>query len=302
MLTPKSIDIVVYHAPCQDGTAAAFVADVYTKQNGLAPCKFIGIPATPPPIDFEIEGKNILYLDCAPTNEQVAELRLLAAGFLVLDHHKTNKDRLVGVEEAVFADEKSGVGMAWEYFFPGKEMPLFLAHIQDRDLWTWRLPQTRAFCEGFYSYCLGMADEGCAFGPFDKLFEDEYKGREFYNFLLNYGEINMEITKKKIAGIAAAAVKKLYKYNGHVVCAVNCSHDVASDLGSHILENYPVDFVVAWRYNHPTEEYFASLRSKGQMDVAAICKKFGGGGHKNAAGCSLKEHPSTVFGDEITSE
>jgi bifunctional oligoribonuclease and PAP phosphatase NrnA len=34
-------------------------------------------------------------------------------------------------------------------------------------------------------------------------------------------------------------------------------------------------------------QYKASMRSKGTVDVAAICSHFGGGGHKNAAGCVI---------------
>jgi phosphoesterase RecJ-like protein len=30
-----------------------------------------------------------------------------------------------------------------------------------------------------------------------------------------------------------------------------------------------------------------SLRSKGKADVSVVCEKFGGGGHKYAAGCKL---------------
>jgi phosphoesterase RecJ-like protein len=33
--------------------------------------------------------------------------------------------------------------------------------------------------------------------------------------------------------------------------------------------------------------YRASLRSKGDINVARIAEKFGGGGHRNAAGCTL---------------
>ena len=35
------------------------------------------------------------------------------------------------------------------------------------------------------------------------------------------------------------------------------------------------------------EEYRVSLRSKGDIDVGALAKEFGGGGHKNAAGCTV---------------
>jgi phosphoesterase RecJ-like protein len=33
-------------------------------------------------------------------------------------------------------------------------------------------------------------------------------------------------------------------------------------------------------------EWRVSLRSKGEIDVNAVAKEFGGGGHKNASGCS----------------
>jgi phosphoesterase RecJ-like protein len=33
----------------------------------------------------------------------------------------------------------------------------------------------------------------------------------------------------------------------------------------------------------------ASMRSVGNVDVSEICKRYGGGGHRNAAGCSIKE-------------
>ncbi len=34
-------------------------------------------------------------------------------------------------------------------------------------------------------------------------------------------------------------------------------------------------------------EYRVSLRSKGEIDVCAVAKRFGGGGHKNASGCTV---------------
>src|SRR5262245_42032729 len=34
------------------------------------------------------------------------------------------------------------------------------------------------------------------------------------------------------------------------------------------------------------DEYRVSMRSKGEIDIGAVAKQFGGGGHKNAAGCT----------------
>jgi phosphoesterase RecJ-like protein len=35
------------------------------------------------------------------------------------------------------------------------------------------------------------------------------------------------------------------------------------------------------------EQYRVSMRSKGDIDIGAVSKEFGGGGHKNAAGCTV---------------
>ena len=35
------------------------------------------------------------------------------------------------------------------------------------------------------------------------------------------------------------------------------------------------------------DEYRVSLRSKGDIDIGAVAKEFGGGGHKNASGCTV---------------
>ena len=35
------------------------------------------------------------------------------------------------------------------------------------------------------------------------------------------------------------------------------------------------------------EQYRVSMRSKGDIDVSSVAKEFGGGGHKNAAGCTV---------------
>ena len=35
------------------------------------------------------------------------------------------------------------------------------------------------------------------------------------------------------------------------------------------------------------DEYRVSMRSKGDIDIGSVAKEFGGGGHKNAAGCTV---------------
>ena len=52
-------------------------------------------------------------------------------------------------------------------------------------------------------------------------------------------------------------------------------------------------------------DWRVSMRSKGDVNINAVAKEFGGGGHKNASGCSasgLLEHLTRVFQQKITEQ
>jgi phosphoesterase RecJ-like protein len=60
--------------------------------------------------------------------------------------------------------------------------------------------------------------------------------------------------------------------------------------------------VVFFKENGP-EDWRVSMRSKGEIDVNAVAKQFGGGGHKNASGCSARGSLATLvtlFGQKLT--
>jgi phosphoesterase RecJ-like protein len=53
-----------------------------------------------------------------------------------------------------------------------------------------------------------------------------------------------------------------------------------------------------------TDDWRVSLRSKGDIDVNAVAKAFGGGGHKNASGCGVRgtfEQWQPVFEQKVKS-
>jgi bifunctional oligoribonuclease and PAP phosphatase NrnA len=68
--------------------------------------------------------------------------------------------------------------------------------------------------------------------------------------------------------------------------------------------NYPLSVgnieAVAFFKECSPDVYRVSLRSKGDINVARIAERFGGGGHRNAAGCTIKgtldETSNTVLG------
>jgi len=292
-MKPSEINTVFFHAPCQDGLACAWVASKYAKENNLN-YEFVGISNNSKGFETDITNKNIIFFDYAPSDEQIQLLNQKAQQFFIVDHHKTNEDRLrvLHTNNVIFKMDKSGVGLAWEYFYLKESpMPLFLEMIQDRDLWTWKIHNSRPFCDGFFNYtCLTNTLEE-SFQLFNSVYRDPAK----FDEILSIGTILEKRKQKKIESIVKKVSTKTYIYKGNKVCIVNCEHELASDLGNTILKTYDYDFTVCWKYDHLEEEYWLSLRADGKVDVSEICKEFGGGGHKNASGCSTKIHPSVLF-------
>jgi oligoribonuclease NrnB/cAMP/cGMP phosphodiesterase (DHH superfamily) len=295
IIDPKDIEVIIYHHPCVDGYSSAFVAKLYVSKVICIPKKINNMP-----IDYNlIKGKNVLMVDIVTDDYQ--QVKEHAKNLIILDHHITNKDKLKGCEYAYFDMNKSGVGLAWEYFFRTDEkMPLFLKCIMDRDIWTWIYPESKHFTEGLYDE-LNLDD--LDFNIFMDLM-DEYlnknENKPIFMKYYNLGEIYNKQKKKNIED----TIKNAYnKYNllvndiTYTIYIYNVTGSYTSDLGNYVVENMDCDFCVIWHYSHNNEEYKYSFRSiDRKTDVGMIAQSYGGGGHRNAAGLSSKLHPKELFG------
>ena len=110
------------------------------------------------------------------------------------------------------------------------------------------------------------------------------------------------LTYSKIAvkKISERAVMRIWE--GKRIYIVNSSQWM-SEIGSKLSPN--CDFVVVWYFDHRRQQYGVSLRSfHEEVDCSEIAKRFGGGGHKKAAGFSLskKMHIDDVFASDIAKD
>ena len=96
------------------------------------------------------------------------------------------------------------------------------------------------------------------------------------------------------------------------VATLRVTQQMATDCGATYedtegLVNFPLSArevltVVFFKENGP-DDWRISLRSKGDIDVNAVAKEFGGGGHKNASGCGVRgtfEQWQPVFEQKLT--
>ena len=281
-------NIIYYHGNgCNDGLASMFIATLKltdSELNAYSHGKSV--------IDTSYQNKTIYFLDMAPSRETYLKLKENNT-VIILDHHISNMKEYLPTDNNVFFDmNKSGVGMTWTHFFPDSDMPYFLKLIQARDLYKLDdYPETREFSEGL-QFTLSSNDslEENIF-VLNELYENPSK----IQYYINIGKLLLKQKTHKIKHLTEKYIKQIYNYNNYKVCMANVEYDLVSDLGNSLSSQPECDIAILWRYDHTTHEYSISMRSNNKVDVSEICKQFGGGGHKNAAGCSLKNHPIDVF-------
>ncbi len=264
-MEPTSVNCVIYHADCTDGFGAAYAA---WKQLGnraeYHACKH----GTPPP---DVRGKVVTILDFSFNNATTKQMIEDAESLIVIDHHKSAMVELHDITNTHFDMSKSGAMLAWEFFHPGKEPPKFIQYIQDRDLWKWELPYSKEFAAAFDMIPF-------EFEEFEK-FEDD----SVFDDAVKRGSYILAYSKTVVKKVCEKASNR--KVDGKDVMVVNASHWM-SEIGSRLAPD--CDFAMIWYWDHEARETKVSLRAfHDAVDVSEVAKKYGGGGHKKAAGFQL---------------
>lgn len=253
---------ILYHDNCQDGFGSAYAAwKKYGDSAIYIPCAY----GKPLPKDIP-NGSTVFMIDYSGSREEMIDWNNKYS-FQVIDHHKTAEQNLKGLSFAHFDMTKSGALLAWEFFNPRSPVPFLLSHISDRDLWQFKLPDTKAISIALFSYPYD-------FNVWDKL--STYDLANEGKTLLRYQDQIVDMICKK------AYYTTL---NDHKIVAVNATSHW-SEVGSTLAQWPDAKFAVS--YYKDKDGYKWSLRSVGDFDVSAIAKQFGGGGHLNASGFTSK--------------
>ena len=264
-ITKKTV--VIYHGECPDGFSAAWVAWKKFGENA----DYFGANHEEP-IPEGLTNKEIYVLDFSFPKEIMAELVKNNKKVIVIDHHKSAEESVKMAHEYVYEMDRSGAVLAWQYFYPDLSVPWLLRYIGDRDMWKLELPDTFAM-----GLMLDTFDKNFeTWGKLAEELEDENTRRKY----IEQGKLIQRYENKVIEDITSSN-KEVVIFEGHEVYAVNAPHFFASQMGNFLCkEKPPLAIVWSWSEGKIT----VSLRSGGSVDVSEIAKKYGGGGHKGAAG------------------
>lgn len=281
--TQSRIPLCIYHAGCIDGQAAATVVALAHQTRDSDPDHldgvelYPGIYNKPIPPEEKLRDREVVLVDFSYKREDMLRLARQAKSVLVLDHHDSAERELVGLPgnvRTIFDQSRSGAVLAWDHYFADQrhDLPRTLAHVQDRDLWQWKMEGTKAVTAALYSYSFDL-DLWASF----ILDNPEPLAEE--------GAAILRVREQRIESILKHHRIELFR-DEHIP-VVNAPKDICSEVCHRLLELHPeAPYVIS--YVDLTEERVYDLRSrKGGVKVNEIAEAYGGGGHPPAAGFTI---------------
>lgn len=295
----RAVRVVISHGypdgACPDGLAAAMVIqDVLPK----AEIRFV-VHNTRAHEDLVAEP-HMLFVDMVPPEKRASEF--VAAGAIVLDHHKSSEGvvALFG-ERGVFGDEAADPGVSgavlafehvWRPLAPFSVWASYSGEVPDsdidyvqkfsalagvRDTWQTNDPRWRAACAQAKVLRFFLPEDWLDGDPLDEL------------RLTSRMEMLGDLLMRKEENETKRLLESAYRFRtpkGTRVVVLPSTY--VSDAATRIKDE--ADVVVGFNFRMGSGEIpdlRLSFRSRGTFDVARIAKTLGGGGHTNAAGAAV---------------
>jgi len=262
--------LLITHRSCRDGSAAALaitewyynLPNIYNSSLEIVYAQY-GDNTIP-----DVTNKHVIITDFSYSREILLEMKKIADSIMVIDHHVSAKDELVNLEFCYFDMNKSGGMLTWEIFHH-TESPLLIKYIQDRDLWTWKLRNSKEISAGIALLGPTLNDI--------KPYINDSKIEELYTtgcIISKYetGRVDFMTVPKKI---------RLVNWKGIPVPMINNSY-LISEVGNALAMKYKFSI----QYFITADSIVFSFRST-DAGVDLMSLDFPKG-HRNAAGMAVK--------------
>lgn len=296
--------LILYHANCSDGFGAAYCAwRHFGAQAQYEPLAHGDIKSVADLRDRfpDLPGRLVYLLDFAFDPKTMEILFKVAGQTVWLDHHKSSLDawREAGHLEVApgrFEEDnqsarrfvrldlaRSGAGLAWRWFFPDDPCPELLTYVEDFDLGHMAKPQSRAFNLAL----LARTKEGNTFeGWYDIARElglgqtaAEHSALEAH---LAIGQAAGDVQDRLISAMAKDA-RAIVLPGGARGVSLACPPMLVDDAAQVLLRTQPSPGYFAGWWPGADGRVSCSLRGAPGVDVEAIAKRLGGGGHARSS-------------------
>lgn len=295
------MNIVFFHKDCNDGLCGALAARLHFDGNA----EYIPMTYKDNIDSYDLNDKTIYFIDISPPDSFFKKDKVWKE-IIILDHHLSAIRNLSAFKDqfsnkSILDTKRSGATIAWEYFHPHLPIPRFIKIAEDRDLWKFNYPETKAlttYCHNFVPYTIESYLE---------IFDNDFILDDY----IKKGKNILEYQSKVIQDVAERGTHILkFNFDGveYDFGIINCMV-FPSELGSYIVSNRFNDDIqpqvaIMWCYNMKDDVYNFSIRGRDIVDCSKIAEMIKqssknqnhrGGGHFNASGACSTEHPKDIF-------
>ena len=279
--------IATYHGACLDGSTAAAVLKMrYGADVKLFPVKSSLHEEVYESVENELnaldEKCELFVLDNSFFLEKFAELDF--EKITIIDHHAGAKEFVESVAstsqniEYNFDNSKSGASLAWQYFFPEKNLPKFIWHIEDGDIWKMEDEYRTNLVSSYCSIYLDQIDKFIEFinGDIEEIYKNGEIANDYKNMIVDYYIRNAQALHLKIGE------HKIKAYN---VAAIR---PIVSDFGNIISKRVGEPVVMFKIFGDIVNLSFRSASENFKPYPVDLAQSLGGNGHKLASGAAMK--------------
>jgi len=291
--------LVIYHADCNDGLTAAWAVKRRFPDAELVPAKY----QTPPP---DVTGRHVIIVDFSYKRPVLLEMARKAKGITILDHHKSAEEDLRDIEkeagnlDCTFDMNRSGAGIAWDEYHEGEPRPWFVNYIEHNDLWRHQDPKYNTVmldCQAVIEFIrsfptsehMRLYDQWMADGQGSTVPLHVQAGGHAIRRAKEVMVQQTLTTAHEVTLPAGEARLVLYACNVPFFLASEVGNELAKLNG--MTGSEPIGLTYYRQKDGRYSLSFRSDRNNGDVDVSAIARQFGGGGHRNAAGATVDRLP-----------
>ena len=218
-------------------------------------------------------GEKVIIVDFSFKPEIMNKLLETTSDIIWLDHHKTAfeyEKSYNTILRGLRDDKYSACELAWRFFCHEQKMPRAVELIGDRDKWAWKYgTETAWFNQGLKVF---------AHQPKDVLWNDLLtNNKEVLQSVIDAGEICIRYRNNFCKDYADSYGFET-DFEKHRAYALGM-YMFGSEAFGERFTKYPI----CLSFVYVGDKWVVGLYSKA-IDVSKIAKKYGGGGHKGAAG------------------
>lgn len=277
--------ICFYHSEDLDGKASGAIVNYFEEENlTLYPFDY----GDEFPWELINKDTTVYMVDVSLPDKDMYKLNDVSKELIFIDHHISKIKSLdlnrMDNTKKILKNGKAACELTWEYFSKEEDLPLSILYLSLYDTWRHAEHKDREYILNFQLGLSGVDND-----PEDYVWEILFQPgiTNLFSRLISKGETIQEYMDKKKIEIDSKIFKRTVNLDGKDYSALLLNSSITKgSLTFEFNEDYlKADFLIVYGFDGSNWTFHIySAKSDASVDCSALAGKFGGGGHKQAAG------------------